>query len=40
MGNHIIEYAKKGKKFTGYKIDINNLGKHLNEIKDKILKVK
>ncbi|MBI2672480.1 50S ribosomal protein L18 [Candidatus Woesearchaeota archaeon] len=40
LGKHIVEYAKKGKKFTGYKVDINNLGKHLNEVKDKILRVK
>jgi len=38
-GEHIIDYYKKGKKFSGYKIDVELLGKHLDEIKEKILKL-
>ena len=36
-GKHIIDY-NKDRKNTGYRINLNDLGKHLNEIKEKILK--
>lgn len=36
-GKHIIDY-NKNKQNKGYKINVSDLGKHLNEIKEKILK--
>ena len=38
LGKHILDYKKDNTKIKGYKINISELGKHINDIKEKIIK--
>ncbi len=38
LGKHIMDYKKNNAQIKSYKINISDLGKHINDIKEKILK--